>query len=241
MSREILIGSASGTNCSELERDAVRACARSGCSRGRGGRRRRRVVADRLRRRAPELAALLVAHVDRLARRIADRIVRPGRQLVLAAVARPRCSRCPRPTTWKPKPGLAITLIHGAGVDCAAAEDRHVFAAVLGEAAEAVEELELRGAAARRPPLAATALAARRRAAPARLPAARVELLGERAAPADAARRARPQRSSVARLGASSGRPAARRRAPCASSSPSCGRDWLLRTAVSIAICRSWT
>jgi hypothetical protein len=54
----------------------------------------------------------------------------------------------PSAATWKPKAGLATTLIHGAGSPAPGAEDGHVLAAVIGEAAEAVEELELGMAAA---------------------------------------------------------------------------------------------
>ena len=62
--------------------------ARSGCNRSRGARCRAPLSADRLRRGGPDFAGVFVAHV------IAspagrDRIVRPRRQLVLAAVARP--------------------------------------------------------------------------------------------------------------------------------------------------------
>ena len=104
-------------------------------------------ASDRLRRRAPELAGVVVADVDRLARRVADRVVGPRRELVLAAVARPRCSR-----TRTRRPGtrtteLAITFSHGAGVDWPGPEDDDVLAPAVGEAAESVEELELGAAA----------------------------------------------------------------------------------------------
>src|SRR5688572_1439025 len=46
-------------------------------------------VADRLRGRRPKVATLLVPNKDRFARRIDDGIVRPRRQLVLAAVFAP--------------------------------------------------------------------------------------------------------------------------------------------------------
>ena len=49
-------------------------------------------LADRCRRRTPQFAAISVAHVKYFAGRIADRIVRPRRQLVLAAVDRPGVS-----------------------------------------------------------------------------------------------------------------------------------------------------
>src|SRR5262249_19064021 len=51
---------------------------------------RPRVLADREQSWSPQLAAVLVADVDHLAGLVADRIVRPRRELVLAAVERPR-------------------------------------------------------------------------------------------------------------------------------------------------------
>src|SRR4029450_5326272 len=48
-----------------------------------------RVFPDGQERRAPESPGLLVAHVEDLTRRVGHRIVRPGRELVLAAVLRP--------------------------------------------------------------------------------------------------------------------------------------------------------
>ncbi len=47
----------------------------------------------RQRRRRPHLGRFFVAQIDRFARRIGDRIVRPGRQAVLAAVASPGIAR----------------------------------------------------------------------------------------------------------------------------------------------------
>src|SRR5215470_7427127 len=50
---------------------------------------RPRILADRQQGRSPYQAAILVADVDHLAGRVADRIVRPRRELVLVAVERP--------------------------------------------------------------------------------------------------------------------------------------------------------
>ena len=47
------------------------------------------VIADRQRGRAPQVAGDVVAQIERLARTIRDGVVRPGRELVLAAVDRP--------------------------------------------------------------------------------------------------------------------------------------------------------
>src|SRR5258708_2511362 len=49
----------------------------------------RRLVANRQRRRAPQIAGVVVAQIECLARTIADRVVRPGGELVLTAVDGP--------------------------------------------------------------------------------------------------------------------------------------------------------
>ena len=73
----------------QVERDAVRlvleaavaeAVARDVGARGRGSAARSAVH---------RCAGVFIANVDRFARRVADRVVRPGRELVLAAVLRP--------------------------------------------------------------------------------------------------------------------------------------------------------
>ena len=94
-------------------------------------------------RRAPQLAGLLVPDVDRLARRVADRVVRPRRELVLAAVDRPRVAR---PRTRRPGSRTRVRddVDPGRRRPLPLAEDGDVLPPVLGEAAEAVEELELR-------------------------------------------------------------------------------------------------
>src|SRR4030095_10105988 len=53
----------------------------------------RGLFTDRERRRPPQIPGLVVPDVDDLARRIADRIVRPGGELILAAIDRPRVPR----------------------------------------------------------------------------------------------------------------------------------------------------
>ena len=89
----------------------------------------------------PQFAAFLVAHVDSLARAIGDRIVRPGRQRVLATVARP---------------GVPATVARDLETEIAIRHDVDprqrrvlpigrrdaVFAALRGEAADAVEEFQ---------------------------------------------------------------------------------------------------
>ena len=51
------------------------------------------LLADRQHRWAPQLATVFIAHVYRLARRIADRVIRPRGELVLTAVERPGVTR----------------------------------------------------------------------------------------------------------------------------------------------------
>ena len=87
--REILIGSPSGTYWSRFDRNAVRGMLElavppampshiGGC-----------VVADRRGGRAPQVTGVVVAQIKHLARAIADGIVGPWSELVLAAVDRP--------------------------------------------------------------------------------------------------------------------------------------------------------
>jgi hypothetical protein len=61
-------------------------------------------------RRPQRRRRIVVAQVQRLAVRVADRVVAPGRQAVLAAVAGSRCSRR-RSRSRKPVCSLATTLI----------------------------------------------------------------------------------------------------------------------------------
>ena len=83
----------------------VRSRARSGCTPGRGARRRStRRTGSASAVGAPDLARVVVPQVDGLAGRVADGIVGPRRQLVLAAVVRPGVAR--RPT---PRPGSRTT------------------------------------------------------------------------------------------------------------------------------------
>ena len=111
-----------------------------------------------------------------------------------------------------------MTLIHGAGVVAAAVEDGDIFAAVLVEAAEAVEELELRARRRREPRQAAGSAARAAASRAARRLRQQGELIGD-------ARRAGPTRTTRATAAmqrrappGSSGRRAARETVPCASS-----------------------
>ena len=174
--------------------------ARSGCSRGRAARRRRRRRGSAAPSALQSSPVALVAHVERLAGRIADRVVRPRRQLVVAAVLRPRCSRCRRPRPGSRSCGLAMTLIHGAGV---------VRAGPSGPSRIPVRPASkppkpLKNS---RPAVGARRAGAGRRDGRLRRSQQRLargprwrrraeqlrELVGERSAPGDAARRARPR------------------------------------------------
>ena len=77
----------------EVERDSVRrvleAAIALAVSSGIGP----SLLADRQHRWAPQLASVFIAHVYRLARRIADRVIRPRGELVLTAVERPGVTR----------------------------------------------------------------------------------------------------------------------------------------------------
>ena len=63
----------------------------------------------------PDLAGFVVAHIESLARRVADRIVGPRSELVFAAVAGPSVTAA-FGRGRKPNLGFATTLIQGAGV-----------------------------------------------------------------------------------------------------------------------------
>ena len=99
------------------------------------------VVADRQRRRTPQVAGIVVAQIEHLARAIADRIVRPRRELVLAAVDRPG-EAAAFGRHLKAEGGIGDDIDPGRRRGLARAEDRHIFPPVFGEAAKPVEELE---------------------------------------------------------------------------------------------------
>ncbi len=86
--------------------------------------------------------AVLIPNIERLARRVADGIVRPRRELVLAAVHRPREARARLG-------GLETEIRVGHHVDPGSrgplplAQSRDVLAAVRCESPQAVEELEI--------------------------------------------------------------------------------------------------
>src|SRR5688572_5136947 len=101
------------------------------------------LLADREQRRAPELAGVLVADVERLARLIRDGIVRPRRDLVLAAVDGPRVAAA-RLRHLKAEGGIRHDVDPRGRRPLTLTHDDHVFAPVVGETSQAVEELEMR-------------------------------------------------------------------------------------------------
>ena len=100
------------------------------------------LVPDRLGRRAPEVERLLVADVKRLAGRVADRVVGPLRDLVLAAVLGPAIGAAVT-RHLKTEGGIGDDVDPGHGSGRPVFQHGHVFRAVLAEAAEAVEEFEI--------------------------------------------------------------------------------------------------
>ena len=103
---------------------------------------RRGFLADRQCGRPPQSARLLVAHINRFARCVADGIVRPGRELVLLAVHRPG-KAAPLGRDLKAKTGIGDDIDPGRRRGLAAIEDCQVFAAIVDKAAEAVEKFHL--------------------------------------------------------------------------------------------------
>ena len=122
---------------------------------------RRLLAADRLGRRAPQLAAVVVPDVDRLAHRVADGVVGPRRELVLAAVPRPRVAR-PGLGDLEPERRVGDHVQPRRRGGLPGAEDRDVLAPVVGEATEPVEELQLRARRGRLAPTPSSTGPARR-------------------------------------------------------------------------------
>src|SRR5919197_6758782 len=91
---------------------------------GRGG------LVDRQRGRSPQISRLIVTDVDALARRIADRIVRPRAQLVLAAIDRPRVPRT-RLGDLETEPWIRDHIDPWRRCPSPLAEDDHVLASIL--------------------------------------------------------------------------------------------------------------
>src|SRR5665809_42494 len=102
-----------------------------------------RLVADGQGSRAPQGTSVVVVHIERLPRTIGDRIIRPGGELVLAAVHGPGGAAA-FGRHLKAEGGVGDDVYPGGRRCLTRAEDRYIFPSVLSEAAEPVEELEIR-------------------------------------------------------------------------------------------------
>ena len=92
--------------------------------------------------RPPDQTAVLIAHIERLARSVADGIVRPGRELVLPAVLGPGIARA-RLGDLETEPRVGHHVDPGSRGPLPLAQNRDVFSAVRCESSQAVEELEI--------------------------------------------------------------------------------------------------
>ena len=138
------------------------------------------LLADGQGGRPPEVSGVVVAQIDGLSGRIGDRVVRPGRELVLPAILRPGVAGA-RLRDLEPQSLVGDHVDPRGGRPLALAERDHVFAAVLDEAAQPVAELPH---------------GTRRRAARAR-PVPRAKVAARACASARAAQRAPPARRGV--------------------------------------------
>src|SRR5580704_9858081 len=102
---------------------------------------RGRIVANRQRRWAPNLAGIFVTDIDRFARRIDNVIVGPGREVILVAIGRPSKSgtglrhdesESRIRNNVDPRFGRSEPRIKG----------RHILPGLLAEAAESIEKLQ---------------------------------------------------------------------------------------------------
>ena len=143
LSREILIGSSSGTYISRSSATPCDVVLEPAVALTVASRMKRAAVVHGRRGRAPELAGLLVSQIDRFARAIGDRIVRPRRELVLATVHRPRVAAALR-GDLEPESRIRNHVDPRRRCRLPRPEQRDVLAAVGGEAAQPVEVLEIR-------------------------------------------------------------------------------------------------
>ncbi len=101
-------------------------------------------LADGENRRPPDQTAILIPHIKSLAGCVADGIVRPGRELVLAAVHGPGVARA-RLGDLETEFRVRHHVDPGSRGPLPLAQNRDVFAAVRCESPQAVEELEFQG------------------------------------------------------------------------------------------------
>ena len=111
----------------------------------------RRGVADRQRRRSPKVARVIVPQVERFARTIAHRIIRPRRDLIFAAVDRP-CVAAALGSRLEAERRIGDDVDPGRRRRLARPKDRHILSSISREAAEPVEKFEIgRASPSRRP------------------------------------------------------------------------------------------
>ncbi|MNY56027.1 hypothetical protein D3C86_1920610 [compost metagenome] len=101
-------------------------------------------VADRLGGGTPERAGLIVPYVNGLANGITDRIVRPGRDLVLAAITGPGV-KATLARHLKAKALIGDNVDPGGGGRRAMVQHGHIFRAIARKPAEPIEELQIVG------------------------------------------------------------------------------------------------
>ena len=142
-SRLIFTGSSVRHVLGELELDAVRAMGEAAVPLPVPAVVRPGVFSDGEQGWTPEPAGVLVAHVDGLARRVADGVVRPRRELVLAAVGGP-CIAGARLRDLEAQARVRDHVDPRRGRPLALAERDQVLAAVVHEAAQPVVELPRR-------------------------------------------------------------------------------------------------
>ena len=103
-------------------------------------------LANRQRRGGPDGARIFIAQVDHFSRRIADGVVGPGRQTILAAVERPRAAATGFGDLKSKLDRIADDVGPGRGRPLFRAEQRDVFTSALMKSAEPVEESRSGGA-----------------------------------------------------------------------------------------------
>src|SRR5580658_6923800 len=103
----------------------------------------RSFLANRQGRGAPDFAALLVAHIEGFTRPVADRIVRPGSELILLTIDRP-CIAAALDGHLEAEIRVRDYVDPRRRSPLPLPQNRHIFPTVGGEAAQAVEKFELR-------------------------------------------------------------------------------------------------
>ena len=96
---------------------------------------------DRQGGRGPQFVRLIVTQIEDFSGWITDRVVRPGRQLVFAAVTTPGAATA-RLRDHKAEFGIGDHIDPGSRCPLALVEHDHVFASVLAKPTETVEEFE---------------------------------------------------------------------------------------------------